>query len=55
MRAASLPLYTTLKFRPRFVIRASSFVTNEGSPARNWPLSPDSEVLKLSAYLLRFL
>src|SRR4029079_10558690 len=53
MSDASLPEYTTLKFRPRLVTSASSLVTNDGSPARNWPLSPDSVVLNWSAYLLR--
>ena len=51
--AASLPEKTTLKFRSRFVTRASSYWTNEGSLPRNWPLSPDSDVLNRSAYLLR--
>ena len=51
--AASLPEKTTLKLRPRFAISASSYWTNVGSAPRNWPLSPDSEVLNRSAYLLR--
>src|SRR3954466_2776545 len=53
MSEASLPAYTTLKFSLRLLTSASSLVTNEGSPSRNWPLSPDSVVLNLSAYLLR--
>ena len=35
-------------------IKAASFETYDGSPRRNWPLSPDSDVLNRSAYLLRF-
>src|SRR4051812_46010763 len=50
----SLPPCTTLKFSLRFFTRASSLVTYDGSPSSNWPLSPDSEVLKSEAYLLRF-
>src|SRR5919198_80584 len=54
MSAVSLPAYTTLKFSFRFFTSAASFVTYDGSPSRSWPLPPDSEVLKLDAYLLRF-
>ncbi len=32
---------------------ASSSWTKVGSLSRNWPLSPDSDVLNWSAYLLR--
>src|SRR3954451_11655503 len=54
IRAGSLPAYTTLKFSFRFLISASSLVTKDGSPSRNWPCPPDSEVLNWLAYLLRF-